>query len=89
MILGRGPNDERSHDHETVALAIYDRGAGDPARYPAATHSAEDALKGFQNFIGSNDEEKVKLVYTDNAGEFAKSCTTMQLRRDTSTPRRP
>ena len=72
-----------------MALAILDRGTGDLARYPAATHGAEDAPEGFHNFIGSNDEENAKLISSDNAGEIAKSCEKMQLRHGTSTPRRP
>ena len=55
MIMRRGLIDEWSHENDTVALVIYDRGTGDLACYPAASRDTEDTLKGLHNFIGNNE----------------------------------
>ena len=53
---------EFSRQGDSSALISYDRASKDLDVWPAPRHNADHTIKGFQKFVGPQDD--VKLVYT-------------------------
>ena len=56
---------------------------------PARTKAASKSMKGLQHFLTDEGVRKVKLLFTDDSRELAKSAETLQLRHDSSLPYHP
>ena len=69
-----------------VALIIQDKATYMLWGNPGPTKSATESVKALQHFFADDDVKKVKLLYTDDAKELAKSAEVLQLRHDASLP---
>lgn len=73
-------------NEESVGLAISDLGTGFVDLYPDSSKSWPGVVKAVTNFVGSNN--KVKLIYSDNAPELVRAMEELRITHDTSTPYR-
>jgi hypothetical protein len=68
---------------DTVAVALYDRGARWLAVYPEATKTAYHTVEAMQHFCGSKD--RIASFYCDNAPELLTSARACKWRLATAT----
>ncbi len=47
------------------------------------------SVAALQRFLGPGEQEKVKLLYSDNSGELTKAARQLGIRHDTAIPDKP